>query len=134
MKLSDFDFDLPRDVIAQRPLVPRDAARLLHLPAEGGVLDRSVRDLPQLLRPGDVAVFNDTRVIPARLQGRRGGAAVEVTLHKREGGDCWRAFARPARKLRIGDRIDFGDDFFAAVVERGEAAKSCCNSIAQAQN
>lgn len=123
MKLSDFDFDLPRDVIAQRPLVPRDAARLLHLPAEGGVLDRSVRDLPQLLRPGDVAVFNDTRVIPARLQGRRGGAAVEVTLHKREGGDCWRAFARPARKLRIGDRIDFGDDFFAAVVERGEGGE-----------
>lgn len=123
MKLSDFDFELPREAIAQRPVSPRDAARLLHLPAEGGLADLGVRDLPRLLRPGDVAVFNDTRVIPARLYGKRGTASVEVTLHKRESASDWRAFARPARKLRPGDHIDFDDDFSALVQERGEGGE-----------
>ncbi|WP_366553205.1 tRNA preQ1(34) S-adenosylmethionine ribosyltransferase-isomerase QueA [Aquibaculum sediminis] len=120
MRLSDFDFHLPRGAIAQRPVTPRDAARMLHLPVQGAPQDLGVRDLPRLLRPGDVAVFNDTRVIPARLRGKRGTASVEVTLHKRETAERWRAFARPARKLQHGNRIDFAEDFSAEVVERGE--------------
>jgi len=123
MRLSDFDFELPREAIAQRPVSPRDAARLLHLPAEGPPADLGVRDLPRLLRPGDVAVFNDTRVIPSRLAGRRGTAAVEVTLHKRETSASWWAFARPARKLHAGDRIDFAEGFHALVETRGEGGE-----------
>jgi len=120
MKLSDFDFELPRDSIAQRPVTPRDAARLLHLSADGMAEDRHVHDLPQLLQPGDIAVFNDTRVIPARLTGKRGTASVEVTLHKRVNPNRWWAFARPARRLRDGHYIDFAADFSALVIERGE--------------
>ncbi|HLS68463.1 MAG TPA: tRNA preQ1(34) S-adenosylmethionine ribosyltransferase-isomerase QueA [Kiloniellales bacterium] len=123
MRLSDFDFELPRDRIAQRPLTPRDSARLLHLPALGEPCDLGIGDLPRLLRPGDVAVFNDTRVIPAQLNGKRGTASVQVTLHKREDAACWRAYARPARKLQAGDRIDFNDDFSAAVVTKGEGGE-----------
>lgn len=126
MKTSRFDFDLPPELIADRPVSPRDAARLL---AVGDALeDRAVRDLPDLLRPGDVMVFNDTRVIPARLTGRRarGGtsATVEVTLHKDEGArdskSIWRAFARPAKKLAEGDRIVFADGFHADVAAKGD--------------
>jgi S-adenosylmethionine:tRNA ribosyltransferase-isomerase len=98
---------------------PRDAARLLHV-RRSGLDDRIVRDLPALLRPGDLLVANDTKVIPARLLGRRRGAKVELTLHLPEGEDRWRAFARPARKLAAGDRIDFAPDFAAEVAARGE--------------
>ncbi|HET6522507.1 MAG TPA: S-adenosylmethionine:tRNA ribosyltransferase-isomerase, partial [Geminicoccaceae bacterium] len=104
MKVDLFDFELPPALIAQRPAEPRDAARLLRI-GRGGLEDRRVRDLPALLRPGDLLVVNDTRVLPARLRGRRGEAAVEVTLHKDEGGGRWRAFARPARRCRPGDVI-----------------------------
>src|SRR5512134_2478274 len=98
MRLADFDFDLPRELIAERPARPRDASRLLVVPArEGAFADRAIRNLPSLLRPGDLLVLNDTRVIPARLRGRRGEAAIEVTLHKAEGAGRWRAFARPAK-------------------------------------
>jgi len=121
MKVEQFDFDLPRRFIAPRPAVPRDAARLLEVAEE--FADRRVTDLPQLLRPGDVMVFNDTRVIPARLFGRRGAAAVEATLHRREAPDRWRAFARPARKLRVGDVVRFADDFAAEVVGKGEGGE-----------
>ncbi|MFQ5347841.1 MAG: tRNA preQ1(34) S-adenosylmethionine ribosyltransferase-isomerase QueA [Rhodothalassiaceae bacterium] len=107
MEIADFDFDLPPQRIALRPVRPRDAARLLVVRPEG-VEDRHVRDLPELLRPGDILVTNDTRVIPARLSGRRGAARVEVTLHHRVDERTWRAFARPAKRCRIGDRIDFG--------------------------
>lgn len=123
MRLSDFDYELPREAIAQRPITPRDAARMLYLASAGPPSDGTVRDLPRVLRPGDVAVFNDTRVIPSRLKGQRGTASVEVTLHKRETVDTWRAFARPARKLHAGDRIDFSDDFWAEVEERGEGGE-----------
>ena len=116
MKTADFDFDLPRELIAQRPAEPRDSARLLD--AQGGLLDRTIRELPGLLQPGDLLVFNDTKVIPALLAGRRGDKKVSVTLHKREGEGAWAAFAKPARRLAVGDRIDFGGNFSAEVAEK----------------
>ncbi|MDR3436186.1 tRNA preQ1(34) S-adenosylmethionine ribosyltransferase-isomerase QueA [Telmatospirillum sp.] len=122
MKVDAFDFDLPREVIAERPASPRDAARLLRV-RKDGLEDLIVRDLPGLLEPGDLMVFNDTRVIPARLKGRRGTAGIEVTLHMAEGDDCWRAFARPAKKLSAGDHLVFAPEFSAEVAEKGEAGE-----------
>jgi S-adenosylmethionine:tRNA ribosyltransferase-isomerase len=118
MHLADFDFVLPRELIADRPAEPREAARLLVLPTGGGVLDRHIADLPELLRPGDLLVFNDTKVIPARLVGRRGLATVEVTLARELGGGVWRAYARGARRLRPGDRLEFAADLAAEIVEK----------------
>src|SRR5580704_12526777 len=118
MRLADFDFALPRKLIADRPAEPRDSARLLVVPAEGETADRNIADLPQLLRPGDLLVFNDTKVIPARLVGRRGAATVEVTLHRDLGGGQWRAFARGARRLRPGDHLVFAEDFAATVADK----------------
>ena len=115
MRVELFDFDLPEDRIALRPASPREAARLLVVRPGGEPLleDRLVRDLPGLLRPGDALVLNDTKVIPARLFGIRvredASARIEVMLHKREGAERWRAFARPAKKLAVGDRIRFGE-------------------------
>lgn len=115
MRVDLFDFDLPADRIALRPVTPRDAARLLVVrPDEGCRLeDRIVRDLPDLLEPGDALVFNDTRVIPAELHGVRirdaARTPVVFTLHKRERGDAWRAFARPGKRLKPGDRVLFGE-------------------------
>ena len=122
MRVDDFDFELPRALIADRPAVPRDAARLLQVRADG-LADRMIRDLPELLAPGDLLVFNDTRVIPARLSGRRGAAAVEATLHRRVAPDAWRAFAKPARRLKPGDLIDFAPDFTAEVTAKGEGGE-----------
>jgi S-adenosylmethionine:tRNA ribosyltransferase-isomerase len=112
MRVDAFDFDLPEDRIALRPAVPRDAARMLVLAPGRPPADAGVADLPGLLRPGDALVFNDTRVLPARLSGvrRRADGAVaapEVLLHRRLGPDRWLAFARPAKRLRAGDRIAF---------------------------
>lgn len=122
MRLDLFDFDLPRNRVAERPATPRDAARLLHV--GGDVLaDRVVRDLPQLLRPDDLMVFNDTRVIPARLKGKRGLAGVELTLHEPVGPEVWKAFARPAKKLRPGDRVEFAPGFAATIAAKGEAGE-----------
>ncbi len=118
MHLDDFDFDLPRELIADRPCEPREAARLLVIPASAGFDDRRIADLPELLRPGDLLVFNDTKVIPARLEGRRGGATIEITLHRDLGRAAWRAFAKGARRLRIGDNIVFAEDFAAHVAEK----------------
>ncbi len=122
MRTELFDFALPPALIAQHPVAPRDAARLLV--ADGrGLEDRQVRDLPFLLEPGDLLVLNDTRVIPARLEGRRGTAAVEVTLHQPEspaGAARWRAFARPAKRLRAGDRVEFEAGLTADVLAKGE--------------
>ncbi len=113
MNLADFDFHLPEDRIALRPAAPRDAARLLVVDAGGGLADRAVADLPDLLRPGDALVFNDTRVIAARLNGvrtREGQAcAVEATLHRRFTPSRWTAFMRPGKRLRAGDRLAFGE-------------------------
>src|SRR5690242_10353902 len=111
MRLADFDYDLPRDLISDRPAEPRDSARLLHIPASGDFSDRRITDLPTLLRPGDLLVFNDTKVLPARLVGRRGAATVEVTLAREVGGGSWLAYAKGARRLHPGDRIDFAADF-----------------------
>lgn len=122
MDVNLFDFDLARELIAERPVVPRDSARLLHV-APGGLDDACVRDLPRFLRPGDILVSNDTRVIPARLFGRKGEGGVELTLHERIGLNSWKAFARPAKKLRPGDRVRFADDFSAEVAEKGEAGE-----------
>ncbi len=118
MHIDDFDFDLPRELIALHPCEPRDAARLLVIPASGGFKDRRIADLPVLLHPGDLLVFNDTKVIPARLTGRRGEAVVEVTLYRDLGGSSWRAFARGARRLRTGDRLVFAKAFCAVVGEK----------------
>ena len=108
MRVDAFDFDLPPERIALRPARPRDAARLLLVPGEGAFADRQVRDLPQVLNPGDVLVFNDTRVIPAQLSGTRGNARIGATLHKRIDLRRWHAFIRNAKRLDAGDVIDFG--------------------------
>ncbi len=120
MRVDLFDFDLPPDNIALRPASPRDSARMLVARGADGLADHVVTDLPAMLRPGDCLVFNDTRVIPAQLEGRRGEARIGATLHKREGLRRWRAFVRNAKRVRIGDRIDFGADVTAIAAERGE--------------
>ena len=131
MRVDIFDFDLPAERIALRPAEPRDSARLLVVrPALSGAAfeDRSIRDLPGLLSPGDILVVNDTRVIPARLQGRRvrgeASARIEATLHKREGANLWRAFVRPSKKLKAGEIVSFegaeAQTLDAEVVEKGE--------------
>ena len=97
MKLTDFDYELPPECIAVEPARPRDAARLLDLSGDA-MEDRHIRDLPDLLRAGDLLVVNNTRVIPARLSGRRGEAGISVTLHKHETGAEWLVFAKPAKK------------------------------------
>ena len=119
MRLSDFDFELPAERIALRPARPRDSARLLVVEA-GDIWDHQVLELPDLLRPGDVLVFNDTKVIPAQLEGRRGEASIGATLHKREGPRDWQSFLRNARRVRDGDTIDFGEGVAASVVEKAD--------------
>ena len=122
MKTADFDFVLPPAAIADHPVRPRDHARLLTVGPDGSG-DRRVFELPALLRPGDLLVFNDTRVIPARLVGRRGEARVEITLHKRVGAGRWLAFARPAKRLRPGQEIVFAPDFAAEVAAKRESGE-----------
>src|SRR5438034_1113345 len=107
MRVSEFDYDLPRELIAQTPLEPRDAARLLVVDQGGdGISHRVVRDLPDLLRAGDLLVANRSRVLPARIQGRlRGGGQAEFLLLRRLAPARWQALARPARRLRPGDAV-----------------------------
>lgn len=125
MDVALFDFDLPEDRIALRPASPRDAARLLVVKpdAPSPFEDRGIRDLVELLQPGDALVLNDTRVIPSRLYGRRyrgeTSARIEIMLHKRESADRWLAFARPAKKLSVGETITFGDDSESIACELG---------------
>ena len=119
MRVADFDFDLPAERIALRPARPRDSARLL-LVEGGDISDHQVLDLPDLLLPGDVLVFNDTKVIPAQLEGQRGEASIGATLHKREGPREWRAFLRNAKRARPGDTIEFGEGVAASVVDKAE--------------
>jgi S-adenosylmethionine:tRNA ribosyltransferase-isomerase len=114
MRVDLFDFDLPEERIALRPAEPRDHARLLQVQPGSALRDLSVQDLPDLLNPGDVLVFNDTKVIPAQLKGirRRGDAVAQVdaTLHMRTAPDQWAAFVRPGKRVAAGDRIHFGHD------------------------
>ena len=118
MKVDLFDFELPVERIALRPARPRDAARMLIVRESGPFEDRGVRDLPQMLRAGDVLVFNDTRVIPAQLEGRRGDAKIGATLHKRIDLRRWQAFVRNAKRLRPGDVAEFGGGVTAVAEER----------------
>lgn len=125
MKLSDFDFDLPEDLIALRPARPRDSARLLQVKGDA-LEDCGVLDLPDLTQPGDLLVFNDTKVIPAALMGVRparaqgggGDVEVEVNLHKRDGEADWRAFARPGKRLKDGDRLTFKGGLSASITAK----------------
>ena len=128
MRVDHFDFELPPERIALRPARPRDSARLL-LVEGAAISDHQILDLPSLLRPGDVLVFNDTKVIPAQLEGRRArsvdgsqsepGPRIGATLHKRDGPRSWWSFVRNARRLKAGDRIEFEAGVSASVVERG---------------
>ena len=118
MKVDIFDFELPRERIALRPVRPRDAARMLIVRSGDAFEDAGVRDLPRLLRRGDVLVFNDTRVIPAQLEGTRGAAKIGATLHKRIDLRRWQAFVRNAKRLREGDRIAFPADVSAIAETR----------------
>ena len=119
MRVDLFDFELPAELIALRPAKPRDSARLLVVDGER-ISDRAVLDLPKLLRPGDVLVFNNTRVIPAQLEGRRGEASIGATLHKREGPREWWAFVRNAKRVRDGDIVEFGGGVSASAVKRDD--------------
>lgn len=130
MRVDLFDFELPPERIALEPATPRDSARLLWVRREH-LEDRIVRDLPSLLRPGDLLVANDTKVIPAQLFGERpardksqGGGepvSIEATLHKHLGNNIWRAFVRPAKRLRAGDAVTFGPALSAQVAARDGA-------------
>jgi len=122
MKVDLFDFDLRPELIALRPAPGRDAARMLAV-QNRKIEDRDVLDLPDYLQAGDVLVFNDTRVIPARLTGRRRQVKIEVTLHMNEGQGRWRAFARPARKLKPDDVIVFSESLEATVCGRGDGGE-----------
>ena len=132
MRVSDFDFDLPENLIALHPAEPRDSARLLVVEEGKPLLDRHIPDLKQLLRPGDVLVVNDTRVLPAELKGTRirgeNRAGVSFNLHKRVDAHTWRAFARPAKKLALLDELELGnggaaDALLARVSGRGESGE-----------
>lgn len=128
MDVSLFDFDLPERAIALRPVSPRDSAKMLHV-ERGQITDHHVSDLPVLLRAGDVLVLNETKVLraaltavrPARAHGGGGDVTIDLNLHKRENDNVWRAFARPAKRLRVGDVITFSDDLTAEVLAK-EAA------------
>ncbi len=124
MRVDAFDFDLPPDRIALRPARPRDSARMLVVAGDAPFADLTVRDLPAQLRRGDCLVFNDTRVIPAQLEGRRAGrgdgAAVGATLHRRLGPRRWAAFMRNARRVRAGDAVEFGAGVVAISAGRDE--------------
>ncbi len=136
MQLADFDFDLPDALIALRPASPRDSARLLLVRPDAPLADLRVSDLPDQLRAGDMLVLNDTRVIPARLKGRRtregSDIAVEATLHRRLSPSRWTAFMRPGKRLSPGDRVHFGSmhdracllgALDATLVEKGEGGE-----------
>lgn len=119
MRIAEFDYELPEELIAQHPVIPRDASRMLVLHRDSGAIEhRRFRDLPAYLRPDDLLVVNDTRVIPARLLGRKAGTGgqAEVLLLKTTGTDIWEALVRPGRRLRPGAIIAFGDDALRAEI------------------
>lgn len=118
MKVDLFDFNLPEELIAERPLKNRDDSRMLHV--SDCITDRKIKDLADILRPSDLLVFNNTKVIPARIYGKKKEASIEVTLHKKINGNTWKAFAKPSKKLKIDDIFSIANDFEAKVIEKGE--------------
>jgi len=137
VRLEDFDFDLPEELIATRPARPRSSARLM-VAGPDWIEDRVVNGLAGLLRPGDRLVLNDTKVIPARLNGKRWRqtpdgsveAKVEVTLLEPRAGARWQVLAKPLRKLRAGDRIEFGPGFMAEVTAIAEGGAEIAFEVA----
>ena len=123
--LEEFNFNLPADRIAQDPVRPRDSARLLEIGQS--LNDCVIRDLPELLTPGDLLIINDTKVIPARLHGKRGEVNIEATLHRHVEKNMWRVFARPGRRLRLNDVIVFGEDFSATVTKKLDGGEIILN-------
>ena len=119
MKTADFDYELPQELIAQTPLAQRDSSRLLTLDKQSGAREHlHFHDLPQLLRPGDCLVMNDSRVLPARLIGHREtGGACEVLLLIDRGDNLWECLVRPGRKLKPGAKVIFGNGELTGVVE-----------------
>lgn len=127
MKVSEFDFELPESSIALTPASPRDSARMLVVD-QGKFQDKHVGDLPDFLTPGDILVFNDTKVLPAQLYGRRGEMHVECNLHKRETAISWRAFAKKTKRMRVGDEIIFGEGRLrATIAEKGDDGELLLN-------
>jgi len=122
MKVDQFDFELPKELIAIRPAASRDGARLLVVKGNDQT-DQTVSNLPDHLSAGDLMIFNDTRVIPARLKGKRRDAKIEITLHMNMGGGVWKAFAKPAKKLKPDDIINFDGSLEAGVVSKGDAGE-----------
>jgi S-adenosylmethionine:tRNA ribosyltransferase-isomerase len=117
MKLKDFSFELPKELIAEHPIRPRHNAKMLEIGMHG-LVDRHVYDLPDLLKAGDLLVLNDSKVIPTKFIAKRGEAKIKLYLNKKIDDSTWIAFAKPAKKLRIGDRVDIGDDFQAEIVDK----------------
>mgnify|MGYP001195341789 FL=1 len=117
MRVDIFDYDLPVEKIATSPARPRDASRLLDLTG-GKLADKTILDLPDIFQPNDLLVINDTRVIPSRLNGLRDSVKIEITLHKQIENGIWAAFARPAKRLKQGDKIVFNSTFKATVQSR----------------
>lgn len=138
MRVDLFDYDFDKDLIAKEPANPRDTSKLLDLSKEDCLTDRHFYDLPDILQPGDILVFNDTKVIPAKLYGRRGEALVEVTLYHPDDGIIWWAFIKNAKRLKAGDIITFyaadisaeNSEFQARVLEKkeddGVRIEFCC--------
>lgn len=122
MKVDKFDFELPKELIAIRPAPSRDGARLLVVKGKS-LSDKLVSDLPTFINAGDLMIFNDTRVIPARLSGKRRDAKMEITLHMNMSGGVWKAFARPAKKLKVDDVINFMGGLDALVTSKGDAGE-----------
>lgn len=120
MKTEIFTFDMPADLIANEPANPRDSSKLLHLNEKSEISHHQVKDLPLLLKKGDILVFNDTKVIPARLFGTRGQAHIEVTLFKQIDLSSWEALIKNSRRLKINDKILFKEGFFATVLKKKE--------------
>ncbi|MBM3295210.1 MAG: tRNA preQ1(34) S-adenosylmethionine ribosyltransferase-isomerase QueA [Candidatus Aminicenantes bacterium] len=124
MRVQDFDYDLPAELIAQRPLERRDASRMMVVRlSDGAILHRAFRDLPGFFEPGDLLVLNDTKVIPAKAWGRKGEAVVEFLFLQEKSPGVWDVLCKPARRVRPGETILFSDDFRAEVVEKGEGGR-----------
>ena len=120
--LSDFDYFLPTELIAQTPVNPRDAAKLLHI-SNGAIADHVMRDLPSLLRPNDLIIANDTKVIPAQLYGYIDDKLVGFTLHKKCSDNEWLAFAKPAKRCLVNSVVKFNTEFSAIIIEKREAGE-----------